>query len=354
MTAPADTRAAQADTLVAHADTWPAHADSRKPTRDSHKPTIFSPGPCNTRSMSYTARLLLALLPPLLLAACATTAAPPLADTGPGQRAWAAACGDNDSWDKPGPPFRVYGQTYYVGTCGIAALLVTGPRGHTLIDSGTDKGAEVVLANIRALGFDPADVDTILMSHEHFDHVGGMARLQAATGATIVTTAPAASVLRSGKPGADDPQAASGHPPFPPLTGSISTLASEAEQRFGGRTFRPIFTPGHTPGAMSWSWRECEGGVCKAIVYADSLNPISADGYRFSDHPALVAAFRAGIAQVAAADCDIVLTPHPVSTNLRARLLGTAPLIAADGCRAYAAGVTERLDKRLATEARGG
>jgi metallo-beta-lactamase class B len=304
--------------------------------------------------MSTIAALLLALLFPPLVAACATTPAAPLADAGPGQRAWTAACGDSDSWDKPGPPFRVYGQTYYVGTCGITALLVTGPRGHTLIDSGTDKGAEGVLANIRALGFDPRDLKTILMSHEHFDHVGGMARLQAATGATVVTTPAAAAVLRSGRPGLDDPQAASGHPPFPAVTGAISALSRETDQRFGGRSFRPIFTPGHTPGAMSWSWRECEGGVCRAIVYADSLNPISAAGYRFSDHPALVAGFRAGIANVDAAECDIVLTPHPGSTNLRARLSGTAPLIAPDGCRAYAAGVTERLNKRLAAEASGG
>ena len=337
-------------------DGWTTQGDgkARKVPGDSRKVTFFVPGPCNTRSMSTLAALLLALLSMFSVAACATTSPAPLADAGLGQRAWTAACGDNDGWDKPGPPFRLYGNTYYVGTCGITALLVASPQGHTLIDSGTDKGAEVVLANIRALGFDLRDVKTILMSHEHFDHVGGMARLQAATGARIVTTAPAAAVLRSGKPGADDPQAKSGHPPFPPVTGSISILSSEAEQRFARQTFRPIATSGHTPGAMSWSWRECEGGSCKAIVYADSLNPIGADGYRFSDHPALVAAFRAGIAQVAAADCDIVLTPHPGSTNLRARLLGTAPLIAPDGCRAYAAGVTERLDKRLATEASGG
>ena len=304
--------------------------------------------------MSYMTRVLLAVLFPLLLTACATTSAAPLADAEPGQRAWAAACSDNDSWDKPGPPFRLYGNTYYVGTCGITALLVVDPEGHTLIDSGTDKGADVVLANIRALGFEPRDVKTLLMSHEHFDHVGGMAKLQAATGATIVTTTAAAEVLRSGKPGPDDPQANSGHPLFQPVTGRIVTLEGAHDQLLGDRVFQPILTPGHTPGAVSWRWRECEGAECNSIVYADSLNPISADGYRFSDHPALVTAFRAGVAQIAATDCDIVVTPHPGSSNLRGRLLGATPLVDPAGCRAYAAGVTERLDKRLAAEAGGG
>lgn len=271
-----------------------------------------------------------------------------------GQRAWAASCKSFDDWDKPGPPFRVYGDTYYVGTCGITALLVVGPRGHTLIDSGTDNGADVVLANIRTLGFDPKDVSTLLISHEHVDHVGGMAKLQEATGATIIATPAAAAVLQSGLTAADDPQAGSGHPPFPRVTGKIVTLGRAVPQVYGGRDFQPILTPGHTVGAMSWRWQECVAGVCKSIVYIDSLNPISADGYRFSDHPALVAAFREGIARVAAADRDIVLAPHPGAVSLRERLLGTSPLIDRDGCRAYAVNASARLDKRLASEVAGG
>lgn len=300
-----------------------------------------------------SARLLAAFVPPLL-AGCATPKAATLVDATVGQRAWAASCEAMDEWDKPGPPFRIYGDTYYVGTCGISALLIAGPNGHTVIDSGTDKGATIVLANIRALGFDPAVVGTLLMSHEHFDHVGGMARLQAATGAKVVTTRAAAAVLRSGKPGADDPQAASGHPDFPPVTGAIETLSGNSPGRFGGTEFRPIATPGHTPGALSWTWRACERGACKTIVYVDSLNPISADGFRFSDRPALVSAFRKGIAAIAATDCDIVIAPHPVAVQLRDRLLGNRPLIDRDGCRTFAATATERLDKRLAAEAANG
>ena len=95
-----------------------------------------------------SARILGALT---LLAGCATApAAAPLADASAGQKAWAAACEDFDDWDKPGPPFRIYGNTYYVGTCGITALLIVDPDGHTVIDSGTDEGAKVVLAKLEA------------------------------------------------------------------------------------------------------------------------------------------------------------------------------------------------------------
>lgn len=287
-----------------------------------------------------------------LLGACATipTALP---DPAPARAAWAEACpGPHDAteWDKPGPPFRIYGQTYYVGTCGITSLLVVRPEGLTLIDSGTDAGAKTVLANVRALGFDPRKVRTLLMTHEHFDHVGGMAQLQAATGATIYTTGPAAVTLRSGLPNPDDPQAHSGHPPFPSVTGRIERLDVPGAPLTLAGGLRPMFTPGHTLGATSWTWQECERGACKSIVYADSLNPISSDDYRFTDHPGLLKAFRGGLIAVGGAKCDIVLAPHPSAVSLRERLSGAAPLVDPAGCRDYALSVSKRLDKRLADE----
>lgn len=294
----------------------------------------------------------LILAAPLVLAACTTITAPtPLADAGRGQRAWAAACADNDGWDKPGPPFRIYGHTYYVGTCGITALLVAGPEGHTLIDSATDKGAQIVLANIRALGFDPKDVKTILMSHEHFDHVGGMARLQAETGATIVASAVAAQVLRGGTPDAADPQAASGHPPFAPVTGKIE-LAHEDRQVLA--RFSPLFTPGHSPGAMSWWWHDVEDGEWLTLNYIDSLSAIGAVSYRFSDHPEYVTKYRGGLARVATMGCGLLLTPHPSASDMRKRILAGALREDRTQCAGYAARRLAQLEERLASEAQTG
>jgi metallo-beta-lactamase class B len=294
---------------------------------------------------------LVAVAAALLLASCAATqTVAPLEAHSP--LAWGTACRDGDDWDKPGPPFRIADRTYYVGTCGISSILIVGPEGHTLIDSGTDTGAQVVLANIRALGFDPRDVKTILMSHEHFDHVGGMARLQAATGATIVASRPAAEVLRSGVVSPSDPQAHSGHPPFPPVTGPIAILDDENPQLASDRELTPIFTPGHTLGATSWVWEEGGAdGKPVRIVYADSLNPISADDYRFSDHPELVAAFRAGLAKFGALDRCLLLTPHPSASGMKERLRASGLAMAGvHDCRDYAARMGQRLDDRLAKE----
>jgi metallo-beta-lactamase class B len=288
-----------------------------------------------------------------LLLAAAAPAPPPQALATEAQASWARQCKDWDDWDKAGPPYLIHGQTYYVGTCGIAAILIVGPDGHTLIDSGTDAGAKVVAANIRKLGFKPADVNTLLMTHEHHDHVGGMARLQKLTGAHLVASPRAAPVLDSGSAAPDDAHAME-HARFPAAHVTDVLNLKDGEARILGATeLRAMATPGHTPGATSWQWKSCETeDRCLTIVYADSLTPVSSDGYRFSDHPGYLAAFRASLAKIASLDCDILLSPHPSASGMRDRLLkGT--LVDPQGCRAYAAKLSKQLEERLAKEADG-
>jgi metallo-beta-lactamase class B len=270
----------------------------------------------------------------------------PLEEAGP---QWAAACKDWDEWDKPAPPVRIHGNSYLVGTCGISAILITGEDGHVLIDSGTEAGAELIAANIRSLGFKLSDIKYLLTSHEHIDHVGGIARLQQLTGATLVTSAAAEKVLNSGVASPDDPQAGM-HKPFPAAqVGRV--IGDGGDVRLGNLRLFAISTPGHTPGALSWRWESCDGGVCRTMVYADSMSPISRDDYRFSDHPEYLAAFRAGVKRLADGRCEILLTPHPSGSDMRRRMIGEAPLFDPDGCRNYANGVTKRLEERLAKEA---
>jgi len=273
----------------------------------------------------------------------------PIESAGP---RWATVCEgakDPDSWNKPAPPVRIHANTYLVGTCGISSILVVGDQGDILIDGGTEQGADVIADNIRALGFRVQDVKFILHSHEHFDHVGGIAKLQRLSGATLVASAPAAKVFETGAASADDPQAGI-NKPFPPATvGRV--IGDNGEVRLGNLMLTAMATPGHTPGALSWRWVSCDGGVCRTIVYADSLTPVSRDDYRFSDHPATVAAFRASIAKVAASPCEILLTPHPSASHMRERLALGRPLFDPDACKAYAAQLTANLDERLAKEA---
>jgi len=269
----------------------------------------------------------------------------PVQTAGP---AFARACKDWDDWDKPAPPVRIHANTYLVGTCGISSILITGTDGHILIDGGTEAGADLIAENIRRLGFNLRDVRILLHSHEHFDHVGGIARLQQLSGAQLFASAPAAKVFETGTAGAGDPQAGM-HKPFP--AAKVDRVIRDGETvRLGNLMLTAVATPGHTPGALSWHWVSCDGGVCRSIVYADSLSPVSRDNYRFSDHPDYVAAFRASIAKVAALDCEILVTPHPSASGMIKRMAARS-FDEENGCRNYAASLTKALDERLAKEA---
>ena len=269
----------------------------------------------------------------------------PIEKSGP---LWASQCKDFDDWDKAGPPVRIHGNTYYVGTCGISAILITGSEGHILIDGATEAGAETVARNIDRLGFNLRDVRYILASHEHFDHVAGISALQQQSKASLLASPRAAAVFASGRADRDDPQAGM-HEPFP--TANVDGPLHDGQRlRLGNLMVEVMATPGHTPGAMSYRWMSCEGGVCRTIVYADSLTPVSRDDYKFSAHSRYLDAYRASIAKIAASQCDIVLSPHPSSSKLRDRFARGERLLDPDGCKAYAAGLGRKLDERLAKE----
>ena len=95
----------------------------------------------------------------------------------------AAHCKDESDWNEATAPRRVFGNTWYVGSCGISAILITSPEGHILIDGATAEAADGIARSIEASGHQLRDVRIILNTHEHFDHAGGIARLQQLSGA---------------------------------------------------------------------------------------------------------------------------------------------------------------------------
>lgn len=262
----------------------------------------------------------------------------------------AKACDGRSGWGDAAPPAHIHANVYMVGTCGIVSLLITSPKGHFLIDGAVAGAAPGIFENIRKLGFDPADIRYLLNTHEHVDHAGGLAALKRLTGAAMVARAEAKDTLESGAAHPSDPQAGL----LDPFEGvKVDRLIGDGEMlTLGKQTLTAIATPGHAPGGTSWRWQSCDRGKCASIVYADSLSAVSADAYRFSDHPEYVARLRATISKVGAFDrCDILITPHPSASALFERLAGEKPLIDSKGCTAYAAGALTRLENRLAKEA---
>jgi metallo-beta-lactamase class B len=261
-----------------------------------------------------------------------------------------------DDWNTPHEPLRIFGNTYYVGTAGLSAILITSDAGHILIDGALPQSASLIEANIRKLGFEPRDVRLIVNSHEHFDHAGGLAALQRATGARVVASPAAARALRQGHPTPEDPQYGSGVKARFDSIKNVEAIADRTTLRIGPLAITAHFTPGHSPGATTWVWQSCEGNRCADLVYADSLTPVSDDGFKFTSDATRVEAFRASIARVEQLPCDVILAPHPSMTDFAAKTArlkaGAAenPFIEPNGCRAYAAAVRKRLEQRIADE----
>ncbi len=297
---------------------------------------------------------LTALLLTAALSACsAQKAAAPVATATVPQPTDPILCADNAGWNSPATPRQIFGNSWYVGTCGISAILITSPQGHILIDSGTEKAAPQVKANIEALGFKLQDVRLLLLSHEHHDHAGGMAYLQQLTSAPLYARAPADAVMRSGKNSRSDPQFLELSAMQP--VAKVTTIRNDQKVTSGSLQIQSLATPGHTPGSTSWTWISCDETQCLNMAYIDSLTAISDDQYRYSDdnsHPGYLTSFRSALKQISQLPCDILLTPHPGASAMWQRLGSTPsqPLVNSNGCRDYAANASLKLDKRVAEE----
>jgi metallo-beta-lactamase class B len=207
---------------------------------------------------------------------------------------------------------------------------------------------------------DTKRIRLIVNSHAHYDHAGGIAAIQRYTAAQVAATAAAASALKAGEPTPDDPQYGFGRKAnaYPAVT-SVRTIQDGETLKVGALAITAHLTPGHTPGSTTWTWQSCEGSRCLNMVYADSLTPVAAPGFRYTGdrtHKSVVEAFRRGLKRIADLPCDILMTPHPDASDLDGRLARrdtqkqADAFVDAQSCRAYAAVGTQRLDQRIADE----
>jgi metallo-beta-lactamase class B len=259
-------------------------------------------------------------------------------------------CTECAVWNQPQAPFRVFGNTYYVGTHGLSSLLVTSDAGHVLLDGDLPESVPQIVAHIRRLGFRIEDVKLIVNSHVHFDHAGGIAELQRLSGARVAASEWSAAVMAKGGVGRDDPQFGVIRPIAP--VARLERLRDGEIFRIGKIEITAHLTPGHTPGGTSWTWKSCEGTRCLSMVYADSLTSVSADGFQFTKsraYPNAIPDFEKSFAFFDTVDCDILVTTHPDASSLWERF-ERHDFVDRIACRQLAEGAREKLRKRIAAE----
>ena len=263
-------------------------------------------------------------------------------------------CASCATWNAPQEPFKIYGNTYYVGMHGLSSILITSKSGHVLIDGDLPESAKQIRAHIRELGFRVEDVKLILNSHVHFDHAGGIAALQRWSHARVAASEWSAAVMSKGSVGRDDPQ----YGILPPIkkVKHVERLQDGETLHAGDIAITAHLTPGHTPGGTSWTWKSCDNGRCLDMVFADSLTPASAPDFKFTAHPQALQSFEKSFSFLEGVPCDVLVTTHPEVSDLWTRLerrgqgVRPDPMIDSGACKNLASRAREQLKKRVATE----
>jgi metallo-beta-lactamase class B len=205
-------------------------------------------------------------------------------------------------WSKPCPAFRIAPTVCSVGTAELGCYLITGSRGHILINTGLADSPPLILASLRSLGIEPRDIRIMLTNQAHFDHVGGFAEMQRLTGASIYATAADAPLLRDG--GASDP----GHfSTFAPV--KVDRVLKDGEIiTLGDISLTVIATPGHTPGSASYQMTIQRGGQNQTLLFANL--PTVVIPLRNPRYPGIVEDLKASFKRLASLHPDLWVAAH--------------------------------------------
>lgn len=205
------------------------------------------------------------------------------------------------------PPAQVFDNLYFVGNRVDSAWALTTSEGIIVFDAMFHYEVEPVLvAGLRELGLDPADIEYVVVAHGHADHFGGAAHLQQTYGAEVVMSNTEWHYLY-------DTQA-DGEAPLPER--DVTVLDGDA-LTLGDTTVRFMTTPGHTPGTLSslFTVRDGDAEHVAALWGGTAMNFLS---------PADIDVHMRSAERFANADpdVDVVLSNHQYAD-------GTLPKLAA-------------------------
>ena len=147
----------------------------------------------------------------------------------------------------------------------VHAYLLDNGDGLTLIDTLYDDDGKGVLSEIARIGRTPKDLKTIILTHAHKSHVGGVAALKKASGATVCSHSWEVDIIAGRR-------AATRVSPIPrkPLQvyqlqlglalglGKHTPCEVDKNLRAGDHIgpLQVVETPGHTPGSLSFWWAD--------------------------------------------------------------------------------------------------
>jgi metallo-beta-lactamase class B len=209
----------------------------------------------------------------------------------------------------PFPAHRVIGNFYFVGSKDLGIYLITTPQGHILINAGLEASVPMIQSSVESLGFRFRDVKILLISHAHFDHDAGAARIKELTGARYMVMDGDVPVVESG--GKED--FFYGKTPamlYPPA--KVDRVLHDGDTvKLGDTLLTAHLTPGHTKGCTTWTMKVRDGAKSYEVVIVGSPN-VNA-GYKLVNNEAyaqIAADFEKTFRVLRSLHCDVFLGAH--------------------------------------------
>ncbi|MDP9053149.1 MAG: MBL fold metallo-hydrolase [Acidobacteriota bacterium] len=166
-------------------------------------------------------------------------------------------------------PVRLFDNLYAIGRLSNVGYAITTPNGIILIDAGYANDVEsVLLAGMKTLGLDPAQVKTIVVTHGHSDHFGGAPYFQEHYGSHVVLSGPDWDLILN------PPPPPPGAKPAPPVTAPKKDIVAieGTPVVLGHEKVYPVMTPGHTPGSMGLIFKVKDGKrTHMAAIYGGTI-----------------------------------------------------------------------------------
>lgn len=217
----------------------------------------------------------------------------------------------NDPQSQITEPYQAFDNVYYVGICWVSSWLIKTSDGLALIDTVYEPYTDQLIDNIKKLGFNPADIKMVLVTHGHFDHAGGVSTLKSLINAKFVMPqkgwdeALANARQSQGKPGAWTMPAA---PDVIVKDGDVLTV--------GDTKFYVYETPGHTWGTTSYAWDVKDGDKAYRAITIGGLGLNAIDGTKQVEAYIRSVDRLKAMATASENPITVNLTAHPFSTGL--------------------------------------